>query len=121
MVLPFSLMDDYSHMILAWELCSSMTAANVTETLDRAIEYTGVYDAKVAQQPRLLSDNGPCYVSKNLKEYLKAHRMDHTRGRSFYSMTQDKKRTLSLVDEKHHSPEQLLSAYGTESSNCTVG
>jgi len=74
---------------------------------------------EVVRKPRLLSDNGPCYISKNLQEYIKAHRMDHTRGRPFHPMTQGQ--TLSSVNEKHHSPGQLLSTYGTRSSDCTGG
>ena len=40
------------------------------ETLEDAIAFTGVRNPKVVQRPKLLSDNGPCYVSKALKEYL---------------------------------------------------
>ena len=45
-------------MILGWKLCSSMSANDVKDTLDIAIEFTGVDDAEVVQRIRLLSDNG---------------------------------------------------------------
>jgi transposase InsO family protein len=39
--------------------------------LDLAIRKTGVDRIKVRQRPRLLSDNGPCYISKELKEFMR--------------------------------------------------
>ena len=41
-------------------------------------------------KPRLLSDNGPSYLSKDLKEYLGRKRMKHTRGAPYHPMTQGK-------------------------------
>jgi len=66
-------MDDYSRLILSWKLCSTMNAVDVKETLDQAIQRTGVNDAWVVERPRLLSDNGPCYISKSLQVYLEEH------------------------------------------------
>ena len=97
-----TVMDDYSRMILAWKLCSGMSAEDVKETLDRAIEFTGVHNAEVIQRPRLLSDNGPCYISKDLLEYLETHRMDHTRGRPFHPMTQGK------IERYHRSMKNII-------------
>jgi transposase InsO family protein len=85
-----TVMDDYSRMILSWKLCSTMSSEDVKQTLDVAIQRTGVHDARVAGRPRLLSDNGPAYISKNLRQYLKDHEMDHTRGKPFHPMTQGK-------------------------------
>lgn len=51
------------------------------ETLELAIRRTGVKGERIQWRPRLLSDNGPCYLSKSSKEYLEEHDMGHTRGR----------------------------------------
>ena len=51
------------------------------ETLELAIQRTGVKDAQTQWRPPLLSDNGPCYLSKSLKGYLENHDMGHTRGK----------------------------------------
>jgi transposase InsO family protein len=83
-------LDDYSRKILAWKLSPSMGAADVTETLDLARAATGVDRVRVEHRPRLLSDNGPCYVSGELREYLAEHRMEHTRGAPYHPMTQGK-------------------------------
>lgn len=95
-------MDDYSRMILAWELCSSMSADDVKETLDCCIAFTEVDNVEVVQHTRLLSDNGPCYISKSLQDYLKANRMERTRGKPFHPMTQGK------IERYHRSMKNII-------------
>jgi transposase InsO family protein len=85
-----SILDDYSRYIIAWKLFSSMSAEDVQELLDLAIAKTGVTKIKVRHRPRLLSDNGPCYLSGELKKYLKERNINHTRGRPYHPMTQGK-------------------------------
>jgi putative transposase len=85
-----TVLDDYSRYILAWKLCTSMSASDVTDTLDLAIAKTGIDQVKVFHRPRLLSDNGPCYVSKELRQYLDDRGMGHTRGKPYHPMTQGK-------------------------------
>ena len=65
-------------------------ASDVTETLDLARAKTGVDRVRVAHRPRLLSDNGPCYVSGELADYLETHQITHTRGAPYHPMTQGK-------------------------------
>ena len=50
---------------------------------------------KVRHRPRLLSDNGPCYISGELSDYLEDKGMAHTRGRPYHPQTQGK-------DERFH-------------------
>jgi len=83
-------LDDYSRYIISWKLSNTMTAEDVKDTLDIAIEKTGIDKVKVKHKPRLLSDNGPSYLSKDLKEYLAWKQMDHTRGAPYHPMTQGK-------------------------------
>jgi transposase InsO family protein len=85
-----SVLDDYSRYIIAWKLFSSMSAEDVQDLLDVAIAKTGVTNVKVRHRPRLLSDNGPCYLSGELKKYLKERNIDHKRGRPYHPMTQGK-------------------------------
>ena len=58
-----TVLDDFSRYIIAWKLFTSMTASDVKETLDEAVSNTGVNHIQVKHRPRLLSDNGPCYLS----------------------------------------------------------
>ena len=54
-----TVLDDYSRYILAWKLCVSMKAQDVSDTLSLALEASGLASAQVRHRPRLLSDNGP--------------------------------------------------------------
>ena len=56
-----------------------MTAEEVTLTLNIAISVAGVKAENVEMRPRLLSDNGSCYISKHLKKYLKVQEMNVVR------------------------------------------
>lgn len=85
-----TVLDDYSRYILSWKLFTSMNATDVQETLDMALEKTNVREVNVRHRPRLLTDNGPCYLSHELKEYLKDNQMNHTRGAPYHPQTQGK-------------------------------
>jgi putative transposase len=83
-----TVLDDFSRYLLAWKLCTPMTAADVTETLRLALNAAGLHQATVRQRPRLLSDNGPSYLSAQLAVWLDEHGMRHTRGQPYHPMTQ---------------------------------
>lgn len=61
-----TILDDYSRYIIAWKLCKTMKAADVTDTLELALVASGCDNAAVVQKPRLLSDNGSSYVAASL-------------------------------------------------------
>ena len=67
-----------------------MRAHDVTDTLTKALEASGCDQATVHHKPRLLSDNGSCYISGDLAEWLEGKRMDHVRGAPFHPQTQGK-------------------------------
>ena len=85
-----TILDDYSRYIIAWKLCTTMKAKDVTDTLELALEASGCSDATVVHKPRLLSDNGASYVAADLAEYLKDNGMDHVRGAPHHPQTQGK-------------------------------
>ena len=85
-----TVLDDYSRYIIAWKLCSTMRAEDVTDTLDMALAASGCDQAHVHHRPRLLSDNGPSYIAGELAEYIEAQRMSHVRGAPFHPQTQGK-------------------------------
>ena len=62
-----TILDDYSRFIVSWELCSSMKAMDVKNTIDKAL-FT--VDLPENRPPKLQSDNGSCYISNELAEYL---------------------------------------------------
>ena len=85
-----TILDDFSRYITAWKLCTSMAASDVEDTLNLALEETGLDQANVVHRPRLLSDNGPCYISGQLADYLEDKGMTHTRGAPYHPQTQGK-------------------------------
>ncbi|MEC7743572.1 MAG: IS3 family transposase [Pseudomonadota bacterium] len=85
-----TVLDDYSRYIIAWKLCTTMRAEDVTDTLDMALAASGCDHANVLHRPRLLSDNGPSYIAGELAEYIEANRMSHVRGAPFHPQTQGK-------------------------------
>ena len=113
-----TILDDYSRYIIAWKLFRTMSAQDVQETLDLAREEAGIETATVSIRPRLLSDNGPCYISGELKDYLADLDMKHSRGRPFHPQTQGKierwHRTMKNEIKLHHyySLTELESAIG---------
>lgn len=97
-----TILDDYSRYIIAWRLSTTMSAEDVTKTLDRAVEMTGVTEVRVRHRPRLLSDNGPAYVSKELREYLLEKDISHTRGKPYHPQTQGK------IERYHRTLKNLV-------------
>jgi len=85
-----TVLDDFSRYILAWKLCTTMTATDVSDTLQMALKASGLTRANVRHRPRLLSDNGPSYVSADLGKWLEQNGMAHSRGRPYHPMTQGK-------------------------------
>ena len=113
-----TVLDDFSRYILAWTLRTSMGATDVMETLDLARAAADVDRVPVVHRPRLLSDNGPCYVSAELATYLDTNGFTHTRGAPYHPMTQGKieryHRSLKNVVKLDHyfSPWELERAIG---------
>ena len=85
-----TVLDDYSRYVICWRLFTSMATEDVKELLDEAVALTGVDGVSVRHRPRLLSDNGPCYVSKGLAEWMTDNDMTHVRGKPYHPQTQGK-------------------------------
>jgi transposase InsO family protein len=114
-----TVMDDFSRYILAWRLCQTMSAREVTATLKDALKVAGLTKK---QRPKLLSDNGPCYISGELQDWLLDHELGHIRGKPYHPMTQGKierwHRSLKnrILLEHYYLPgdlEQEISAFVT--------
>ena len=85
-----TILDDFSRYIIAWKLCTTMKAEDVTDTLQLALAASGCDQARVIHKPRLLSDNGSSYVSADLAEWLDDNGMRHVRGAPHHPQTQGK-------------------------------
>ena len=85
-----TVLDDFSRYIIAWKLCTTMKAVDVTDTLEMALAASGLDEVNVGNRPRLLSDNGSSYVAGELAEWMSDHDMRHVRGAPYHPMTQVK-------------------------------
>jgi len=85
-----SILDDFSRYIIAWRLCTSMKASDVTATLELALQASGCDQARVLHKPRLLSDNGSSYIAGDLADWLEDRDMEHIRGAPYHPQTQGK-------------------------------
>ena len=85
-----TILDDYSRYVVAWKLCTTMKAEDVTDTLTLALEATGLNTARVVHRPRLLSDNGSSYIAGDLAEWLNDRGIRHIRGAPNHPQTQGK-------------------------------
>jgi transposase InsO family protein len=113
-----TVLDDFSRYILAWKLCTTMSAADVSDTLQLALKAAGLDQVNVLHRPRLLSDNGPSYVSSELGDWLKDKGIRHVRGRPYHPMTQGKieryHRSMKnrILLENYYLPGQLELSIG---------
>jgi len=85
-----TILDDFSRYVVAWKLCTTMKASDVTETLELALQASGCDQVAVRHRPRLLSDNGASYISAELADWLNDNGMDHVRGAPYHPQTQGK-------------------------------
>ena len=109
-----TVLDDYSRYIIHWELCTTMQAEDVKRTVLRAMEKANL---KEGQRPKLLSDNGSCYIAGELKSFMQEEvKMKHIHGAPAHPQTQGKieryHRTMKNVVKLEHYflPEQLIAA-----------
>jgi putative transposase len=90
-----------------------MAASDVLGTLELTLKASGLKHARARHRPRLLSGNGPAYLSKELREYLEAQDIEHTCGAPFHPVTQGKiersNRSMKniVLRENYFMPEPL--------------
>jgi len=108
-----TILDDYSRYIIHWELCNGMSATDVQRSVEKALALAGLQNG---QRPKLLSDNGSCYIASELKDYLRAKGVKHIHGRVNHPQTQGKieryhrsmKNVVKL--EHYYCPDELVDA-----------
>lgn len=108
-----TILDDYSRFIVHWDLCKTMSAEDVERSVEAALVKAGL---KKEQRPKLLSDNGSCYVAADLKTFLKSKGITPVHGRRCHPQTQGKieryHRSMKNVVKLDHyyCPEELTHA-----------
>jgi len=79
-----SILDGYSRYIVHWEIRESMTERDVEVITQRAREkFPGV-------NPRIISDNGPQFIAKDFKEFIRICGMSHVKTSPYYPQSNGK-------------------------------
>ena len=124
-----SILDGFSRYIVHWEIREQMTEMDVEIILQRAREMFP------NAQPRIISDNGPQFIAKDFKDFIRLSGITHVRTSPYYPQSNGKleryhrtikstcirpKTPLSLEDARrvvtefvtHYNNKRLHSAIG---------
>jgi transposase InsO family protein len=79
-----SILDGFSRYIVHWEIREAMKESDVEIILQRALEKFP--DAR----PRIISDNGPQFIAKDFKEFIRISGMTHVKTSPYYPQSNGK-------------------------------
>lgn len=83
-----SVLDGFSRYIVHWEIREAMKAADVELIVQRALEtFPGA-------KPKLISDNGPQFIAKDFKEFIRLSGMTHVRTSPYYPQSNGKQERM---------------------------
>jgi putative transposase len=79
-----TLLDGYSRFVVHWEIRPTMDEADIETIIQRAGErFPG-------ERPRIISDNGPQFVARDFKEFIRICGMKHVRTAPYYPQSNGK-------------------------------
>ena len=79
-----TVLDGYSRYIVHWDIRESMTEADVEIVLQKARENVP------GATPRIITDNGPQFIARDFKEYIRISGMTHVRTSPYYPQSNGK-------------------------------
>jgi transposase InsO family protein len=79
-----SVLDGYSRFLVHWDLRESMRETDIEIILERAKE------RYPEARPRIISDNGPQFLAKDFKEFIRISGMTHVRTSPYYPQSNGK-------------------------------
>ncbi len=122
-------LDGFSRAIVHWEIRESMVESEIEVILQRAKE------KHPEAKPRIISDNGPQFISKDFKQFIKISGMTHVRTSPYYPQSNGKierwhktlkcecirpKTPLSLEDARR-VVDEFVSEYNTVRLHSAIG
>ena len=79
-----SVLDGYSRYIVHWEIRERMKQFDTQVVVQRALEkYSG-------EHPRIITDNGPQYIARDFKEFVRLMQLSHVRTSPCYPQSNGK-------------------------------
>jgi len=79
-----SILDGYSRLVIHWEIRQTMTEAEVETILQRAREQYP------SEHPRIISDNGPQFIARDFKEFIRICGVTHVKTSPYYPQSNGK-------------------------------
>lgn len=99
-----SVLDGCSRYIVHWEIRESMTERDVETIIQRA------HEKFPEEKPRIISDNGPQFIAKDFKEFIRVAGMTHVRTSPYYPQSNGKiERWHGTIKSECIRPETPLS------------
>jgi transposase InsO family protein len=103
-----SILDGASRFLVHWELRERMTTTDIETVIQRACEqYPEAH-------PRIISDNGPQFVARDFKEFIRVAGMTHVRTSPYYPQSNGKleryHQTLKVTTIRPKAPSTLEEA-----------
>jgi putative transposase len=103
-----TVLDGASRFLLHWELRDRMTETDVETVLQRA------RDQYPDARPRIISDNGPPFIAKDFKAFIRLAGMTHVRTSPYYPQSNGKMerwyQTLKITTIRPQAPGSLEEA-----------
>jgi putative transposase len=124
-----AVLDGASRYLVAWSLRQSMTEADVEILLQRAKE-------KFPEaRPRIITDNGPQFIAKDFKEFVRISGMTHVRTSPYYPQSNGKMERWNKSiksecirpgvplsqDDAEHLIEQYVQVYNEQRLHSAIG
>lgn len=124
-----SVLDGFSRYIVHWEIREAMKETDVELIVQKALEvFPGVH-------PKLISDNGPQFIAKDFKEFIRLAGMTHVRTSPYYPQSNGKQERMQAsvkrecirekcprtVDEARRWVGAYINRYNTQRLHSALG
>ena len=124
-----SLLDGFSRYIVHWDILESMKEPDVEMIVQQALEkFPG-------QKPKLISDNGPQFIAKDFKEFIRLSGMSHVRTSPYYPQSNGKQERMQgsvkrecirekcprTIEEAKRFVTQYVTHYNTRRLHSAIG
>ena len=123
-----SVLDGFSRAIVHWEIREAMKEADVETIIQRGRE------AYPEARPRIISDNGPQFIARDFKEFIRLAGMTHVRTTPYYPQSNGKleryNRTVKTdfrakspasLDEARKVVQRFVEHYNNERLHSAIG
>ena len=124
-----SVLDGFSRYIVHWEIREAMKERDIEIILQRGRE------AFPNVQPRIISDNGPQFIAKDFKEFIRVSGMTHVRTSPYYPQSNGKierwhkslktecvrRQTPLTLDDARRAVDGFVAQYNTKRLHSAVG